>query len=75
LTSPEAVVILRRPQATPPTAGVPSYMGVIVAAKVTKAGSTISGNWARIVVVKTDPGYAPSSGHPGTGTTVATFCP
>jgi hypothetical protein len=41
---------------------------------VTKSGSTINGTWAKIVVVKTDPGYQPNPGHPGTGTIVATFC-
>ncbi len=60
---------------TPPTGGVPSYMGVIVANSVTKSGSTIEGTWGKIVVVITDPGYAPNPGHPGTGTIVATFCP
>jgi hypothetical protein len=58
----------------PPTSGVPSYMGVLVASSVTKSGSTINGTWAKIVVVKTDPGYQPNPGHPGTGTIVATFC-
>jgi len=35
----------------------------------------ISGAWAKIVVVKTDGGYAPAPGHPGTGVIVAQFCP
>jgi hypothetical protein len=59
----------------PPTSTVPSYMGVLVASSVTKAGSNISGNWGGIVVVKTDPGYAPNPGHAGTGKIVAVFCP
>ncbi len=59
----------------PPTSGVPSYMGVLVASSVTKSGNTINGTWAKIVVVRTAPGYAPNPGHPGTGTIVATFCP
>jgi M6 family metalloprotease-like protein len=59
----------------PPTADVPSYMGVLVAGTVGKSGSTIAGSFARIVVVKTGPGYAPSPGHAGIGTIVATFCP
>jgi len=59
----------------PPTSGVPSYMGVLVASSVTKSGNTINGTWAKIVVVRTDPGYAPNPGHPGIGTIVATFCP
>ena len=58
----------------PPTSGVPSYMGVVVASSVSKSGNAINGNWAKIVVVKTDAGYSPSPGHPGTGTIVATFC-
>jgi hypothetical protein len=49
-------------------------MGVIVAGSVTKSGSNINGVWGSIVVVKTDAGYAPSPGHPGTGKIVATFC-
>jgi hypothetical protein len=49
-------------------------MGVIVADSVTKHGSTISGNIAHIVVVQTNPGYAPNPGHAGTGTEVAVFC-
>ena len=57
-----------------PPATVPSYMGVIVSSSVTKAGSTVNGNYAKIVVVKTDPGYAADPGHAGTGTIVATFC-
>jgi hypothetical protein len=67
--------VTRSGNSPPPTSGVPSYMGVIVASSVTKAGSSINGIWGKIVVVKTDPGYAPSPGHPGTGKIVATFCP
>lgn len=59
---------------TPPTKDVPSYMGVIVADSVTKSGNSIEGSWGKIVVVKTDPGFAPNAGHPGTGTVVATYC-
>jgi hypothetical protein len=58
-----------------PPSDVPSYMGVLVASSATKAGNAIEGNWGKIVVVKTDPGYAPNAGHPGSGTIVATFCP
>jgi M6 family metalloprotease-like protein len=57
----------------PPDA-VPAYMGVVVASKVTKDGSTIAGDTKRIVVVKTNPGYGPSPGKAGTGTVVATYC-
>lgn len=58
----------------PPTKDVPSYMGVIVADSVTKSGNSIEGSWGKVVVVKTDPGFAPNAGHPGTGTIVATYC-
>ena len=57
-----------------PVATVPTYMGVAVASVVAKSGSRVSGNIVQIVVVKTDPGYAPNPGHPGTGTIVATYC-
>jgi hypothetical protein len=76
--------------ATPPTCGatwstgpgnssgppdsVPSFMGVLVASKVTKSGPTISGDIRRIVVVQTDSGYGPNPGHAGTGTVVAEVC-
>ena len=58
-----------------PPGDIPAYMGVIVASSVTKSGSAINGDWGKVVVVKTDPGYAPNPGHPGRGTVVATFCP
>jgi uncharacterized repeat protein (TIGR01451 family) len=57
-----------------PVSSIPSYMGVIVSSHVTQSGSTISGDIAKIVVVKTDPGYSTNPGHPGTGTLVATYC-
>ncbi len=57
-----------------PPAVVPAYMGILVSSKVTKSGSKISGDAKSIVVVKTDPGYAPNPGHAGTGTIVAVFC-
>lgn len=58
----------------PPASGVPSYMGVVVASSITKPSSAISGNFGKIVVVKTNSGYAPTPDHHGTGTVVATFC-
>jgi hypothetical protein len=57
-----------------PPATIPSYMGVLVASTASKSGSTISGNAPRIVVVRTNPGYGPDPGAPGTGTVVAQFC-
>jgi uncharacterized repeat protein (TIGR01451 family) len=58
----------------PPTADIPAYMGVVVASKVTKSGSTISGDSTHIVVVQTDPGYGPQPSTHGTGTIVTTYC-
>ena len=59
----------------PPPATVPTYMGTIVATKITKKGNVINGDYVKIVVVKTDPGYAPGPNNSGTGKIVATFCP
>jgi hypothetical protein len=62
--------------ATPPST-VPAYMAVVVPSKVTQSGTTtvkISGTIAKIVIVKTNPGYQPDPTHPGTGTMVATLC-
>jgi hypothetical protein len=58
----------------PPTAGVPSYMGVLVTSKVVTSGGVISGNTTHIVVVRINPGYAPNPGSHGTGVIVATYC-
>jgi hypothetical protein len=57
-----------------PPDSLPSYLGVAVSSQVTQSGSAISGNVVHIVVIHTDPGYAPNPGHPGTGTVVAQFC-
>jgi len=57
-----------------PPASVPPYLAVVVAGAIGKSGSTISGDVRHIVVVRTDPGYAPNPGHPGTGTVVGTVC-
>jgi hypothetical protein len=58
-----------------PPGSVPSFMAVIVSNSISMSGSTIAGNTPAIVIVKTDPGYAPSVGHPGTGSVVAVLCP
>ncbi|HWC86670.1 MAG TPA: Ig-like domain-containing protein [Solirubrobacteraceae bacterium] len=58
----------------PPVSGVPSYMGTLVTSNVIKSGSAVSGNTIHIVVVRTNPGYAPDPSHHGTGTIVATYC-
>jgi hypothetical protein len=49
-------------------------MGTVISSSVTKSGTAISGNVAKIVVVVTAPGYASDPGHPGTGTIIATYC-
>jgi kumamolisin len=58
----------------PPVASIPSYMGTLVTSAVTKSGSVISGNTVEIVVVKTNPGYAPNPASHGTGVIVAKYC-
>ena len=59
---------------TPPPPSVPQFMAVIVSSNVTQSGSTISGDIKEIVVVKTNPGYGPDPGHPGTGEIVGVVC-
>lgn len=60
---------------TPPPQGpLPAFMGVIVTSSASKNGSTISGNTLHIVIVQTNPGYAPDPGHAGTGTVVTVVC-
>jgi len=60
---------------TPPPAGpLPAFMPVIVTSLATQSGSTIHGNTPHIVIVKTNPGYAPNPGHAGTGTVVLNVC-
>jgi hypothetical protein len=60
--------------APPPPGPLPQLMAVIVASSVSQSGSTISGNTVHMVVVQTNPGYAPDPGHAGTGTVVARIC-
>jgi hypothetical protein len=50
---------------------IKSVRAVIVSSRITKSGSTISGNIPTMVVVLTDAGYAGNPGHAGTGTIVA----
>lgn len=54
-----------------PPSTVPEYMPVLVTDAVSRSGSTITGATTSIVIVRTDPGYAGSPGHAGTGTVVA----
>jgi len=57
-----------------PPAVLPEYMAVIVSSSIQKNGSVISGDVKKIIIVRTNPGYAPSPDHPGTGTVVAILC-
>ena len=59
---------------SPPPAPLPEYMPLIVTDSVSKSGPRISSAIAHIVVVKTNPGYAPDPGHAGTGTVVGQVC-
>jgi hypothetical protein len=60
---------------TPPPSGpLPAYMAVIVTSSYGKSGPSISGDTPHIVIVKTNPGYAPDPGHAGTGTVVGIVC-
>jgi hypothetical protein len=49
-------------------------MAVVVASAMEKTGSTVGGDVSRVVVVRTDAGYANDLAHVGTGTVVATVC-
>jgi hypothetical protein len=57
-----------------PPRTVPGMMAVIVASHITKSGPVISGDIVHIVLVKTNPGYGPNPGHPGTGMIVGQIC-
>jgi hypothetical protein len=58
-----------------PTPGpLPEFIDVIVSSEITKSGPTISGNTLEVVVVQTEPGYAPDPGHAGTGTVIGLLC-
>ena len=66
-----------RPGNSPPpprTVPVNANMLVIVSSHITKKGPVITGDIVHIVLVHTNPGYAPNPGHPGTGTIVSTIC-
>jgi hypothetical protein len=60
--------------APPPAGPLPEFMSVIVTSSAAKSGPVISGPIVHIVVVKTNPGYAPNPGHAGTGTVVSQVC-
>jgi uncharacterized repeat protein (TIGR01451 family) len=58
----------------PPAAPLPSVIAVIVSSSIDKNRSTISGDTAHLVVVRTNPGYAANPGHAGTGTVLGQIC-
>lgn len=58
----------------PPADPLPSYMAVAVTSSVAQSSATISGNAVHVVIVETDPGYAPDPGNAGTATVVAVDC-
>ncbi len=58
----------------PPPAGVPTYTAMIVASSISKGGLLSTGDTLHIVIVRTDPGYAPNPGHAGTGVIVGVLC-
>jgi hypothetical protein len=60
--------------APPPAGPLPRYMAVIVTSSAAMSGSAISGSTPHIVIIRTDPGYAPDPGHAGTGTVVGQVC-
>lgn len=55
-------------------ASVPSYMGVLVTGDVTASGWNFSGDFQKIVVVRTNPDYSTNPATAATGTIVATYC-
>lgn len=58
----------------PPAGPLPETIEVVVSTHITKAGRTISGDTAEVVLVATNPGYEGNPGHPGTGTVLAVLC-
>lgn len=58
----------------PPAAAIPTYTAMIVASSISKGGPQIAGDALHIVIVRTNPGYAPNPGHAGTGTIVGVLC-
>ncbi len=58
----------------PPAGPLPVLMEAVVSTHVAKTGPTISGDTAEVVLIATEPGYAPNPGHPGTGTVVGVVC-
>lgn len=58
----------------PPAGPLPETIEGIVASHITKAGHTISGDTAEVVLIATNAGYQGNPGHAGTGTVLAVLC-
>ncbi|MFI5713347.1 hypothetical protein [Kribbella sp. NPDC051620] len=58
----------------PPTNALPRYTAVLVTSKVVKNGNIINGTKPAIAIVRVNPGYSPSPGHPGTATVLGLLC-
>ncbi len=58
----------------PPPGPLPGSIDVIVSSQITQSGPAITGATKEVVVVKTEPGYAPNPGHAGVGTVVEKLC-
>jgi hypothetical protein len=59
----------------PPPSAMPTYTAMLVTDSVTKAGKVISGTKPSIVIVRVNPGYAPSPGKVGTAEVLGALCP
>ena len=57
-----------------PPAKIPAEVNVIVSAKITKSGSSITGDIAQVVVARVAPGYQNDPGHTGTGQIIRIVC-
>jgi hypothetical protein len=58
----------------PPEGPLPGLLEAVVSSQIVKSGRTISGDVTELVLIATEPGYAPDPGHPGTGTVVGFSC-
>jgi hypothetical protein len=58
----------------PPEAPLPEFIEVVVSTHISKEGPTIFGDAPKVVLVKTNSGYASNPGHAGTGTVVGVVC-
>jgi hypothetical protein len=54
--------------------GVLALSFMIVASSMTSVGQQVRGNDIHIVIVRTNPGYAPNPAYPATGVIVGVLC-